>query len=485
MHRTIYGGVFGRLHDTFIGDRKFYRTVLALVLPVIAQSLITNLVNLLDNVMVGQVGTAQMSGVAIANQLIFVFNLAIFGAVSGASIYGAQFAGAGDWEGLRQTFRFKLLIAIGITAVAVCVMALFAEPIISLYLKGEGAAADAAAMLSYGKQYLSVMVFGLLPFALTQCYSGTLRETGKTVLPMLAGIAALLVNLIFNYLLIYGKFGFPELGVEGAAIATVLSRFVELGIVVIYTHARKKAFFFMKGVYSTFRIPRKLAGSIALKSLPLLANELMWSLGMTTLMQIFSTRGLMVVAGLNIASTITNLFNVFLFSIGTAVAVMVGQALGANNITLAKRYVWKLTFFSVSICVIIASALAIFSGSISHIYKASEDVRQLAAVFMRTSALYMAFNAVTHCCYFSMRSGGKMFMTVLFDSVYTWAVCVPYAFLMVHYTGLSIEIVYPLCYLTDMLKSIIGVFVIRRGHWAKNIIDVDGISMSEIPAVSD
>ncbi len=479
MQQTLNNGVWNRFRNTFIGDKKFYRTVLALVLPIIAQNLISNFVNLLDNVMVGQVGTLEMSGVAIANQLIFVFNLAIFGAVSGAGIYGAQFAGAKDWEGLRQTFRFKLLVSFGITIVGVSVIVLFDNPIISLYLTGEGNPADAASMLLFGKQYLHIMLWGLLPFALTQSYSSTLRETGHTMLPMLASMTAVLVNLVFNYILIYGKFGFPKLGVEGAAIATVLSRFVELGIVAIRAHSNHKKFFFMKGVYRHFRIERKLAGSIATKSLPLLANELFWSLGMTTLMQIFSTCGLMVVAGLNIASTITNLFNVFFISTGVAVGVMVGQALGANDICLAKRNAWKLIFFSVGICVVIGSALAISSGFIPNIYKTEAPVRLLATGFMRTSAMYMVFNGITHCCYFTIRSGGKTFITMLFDSVYTWVICVPFTYVMVRYTGLPIELLYPLCYLTDVLKCIIGVLVVRTGHWAKNMVDCKAQTVTE------
>jgi putative MATE family efflux protein len=470
MQQTILMGAMHRFRDTFIGDRKFYRAVLALLLPVIAQNMLSTFVNLLDNVMVGQVGTVQMSGVAIANQMLFVFMLAIFGAVSGAGIFGAQFAGAKNWEGLRQTFRFKLLVALAITVISVMVMILFDDPIISLYLTGEGKASDAAAMLLYGKQYLHVMLWGLVPFALTQCYCGTLRETGETVLPMLASIAAVLVNLTFNYFLIYGKCGFPELGVEGAAIATVLSRFVEFGIVAVWTHSHRKKYFFMKGIYRHFRIERKLAGKIAVKSLPLLVNELFWSLGMTTLMQIFSTCGLMVVAGLNIASTISNLFNVFFMSTGTAVAVMVGQALGANDIPLAKRYSWKLIFFSVCICVVLGSALALSAGVIPNIYNAEPEAKRLATVFMRTSAMYMVFNAVTHCCYFTMRSGGKTFITMLFDSVYTWVICVPYTYLMVRYSGLGIELLYPICYLTEVLKCTIGVLVVRSGRWAKNMV---------------
>ncbi len=482
MQQAMSRGVWSRFHDTFIGDRKFYRAVLALVLPVIAQNILSNFVNLLDNVMVGQVGTIEMSGVAIANQLIFVFNLAIFGAISGAGIFGAQFAGARDWEGLRHTFRFKLLVALGITAIAVGIMIFFDDPTISLFLTGDGDPADAAAMLVFGKQYLHIMLIGLLPFALSQCYGSTLRETGETLLPMIASISAVLVNLTFNYLLIYGKLGFPKLGVEGAAIATVLSRFVELGIVVIWSHAHRTRFVFLKGIYRNFHIGRKLAGQIASRSLPLLVNELLWSVGMATLTQIFSTCGLMVVAGLNIASTVSNLFNVFMISTGVAVGVMVGQALGANDIPLARRCAWKLIFFNICICVVIGSALALSAGVIPNIYNAEPAVRRLATVFMRTSALYMVFNAVTHCCYFTIRSGGKTFLTMLFDSIYTWVICVPYAYLMVHYTHLPIELLYPLCYLTEVVKCIVGVLIVRTGRWAKNMVCADGIRSSEIAA---
>ena len=431
--------------------------------------------------MVGRVGTIQMSGVAIANQLMFVFYVTIFGAVSGAGIFGAQFAGAKDWEGLRQTYRFKLFVALGVTAIGAAVMFFLDDPIISLYLKGEGAAADAAAMMFYSKQYLHLMLFGLLPFALSQCYSSTLRETGETLLPMVASVTAVLVNLLFNYLLIYGKLGFPRLGVEGAAIATAFSRFVELGIVAVRVHTRRRKFFFMKGIYRSLRIGGKLAGNIARKSLPLLLNELLWSLGMIALMQIFSTCGLMVVAGLNIASTISNLFNVFFISMGMAVAVMVGQALGANDILLAKRYAWKLIFFSVSVCILLGAVLALCADFIPGIYRTTDEVRRLATWFMRVGAIYMPFNAIIHSCYFTIRSGGRTFITMLFDSVYTCAVCVPYAYFMVHYTGLSIELIYPLCYLTDVLKCVVGILIVRSGSWAKNMVKHNPLAAADLP----
>lgn len=478
MQNSLAPGLWPRFKGTFLGDKPFYRTVLAIILPIIVQHTVSNFVSLLDNVMVGAVGTLHMSGVAIANQLLFVFNLAIFGAVSGAGIYGAQFVGARNWEGFRQTFRFKLIVALIITGICGAILLRWPDALISLYLTGEGSAADAAAMLHYGRQYLNVMLWGLIPFALAQVYSSSLRETGETLLPMASSLAAVVFNVVFNYFLIFGKCGFPELGVTGAAIATVLSRFVELGVVLVFTHVNHRKFFFMKGVYRTLRIGKELAADIAGKSMPLLLNELLWSMGMITITAIFSTCGLMVVAGLNIATTITNLFNVFHLSMGMAVAIMIGQSLGANDITLARKQVWKLIFFSACVSLAIGAVLALCADYIPRIYNADADVRHLAAVFLRTGALYMVFNAIAHCSYFAIRSGGRIFTTMLFDSIYTWVVCVPYTYLMVRYSGLNIEVLYPLCYLTEVVKCFSGLLVVRLGYWARNMV---GVPAQETP----
>lgn len=470
MNQPVSKVLYRKLRNTFIGDRKFYITVFMLVLPIIVQNTISNFVNLLDNIMIGRVGTAQMSGVAIANQLIFVYNLTIFGGLSGAGIFGAQFFGAGDQEGLRNTVKFKLWTVVVTYAVAVILFLTSGEHLISLYLTGKGDAAERAAMLQYGKSYLHIMIWGLLPFSLTQVYSGTLRETGETMLPMKASMAGVLTNLCLNYILIYGKLGFPALGVEGAAIATVISRFVELTIIVVYSHRHTEKFEFIEGLYRTLRIPKNLTFNIIKKGLPLLLNELLWSLGMTTLTQIFSTRGLNVVPALNITSTITNLFNVVFISMGSAVAIMVGQALGANDIPRAKQTAWRLIFFNVCICIVVGGVLIALSPVLTYIYNTTEDVRMLAIRFMQTSAIYMAINAVSHCAYFTIRSGGKTFMTFLFDSAYTWVIFVPFTYILTHFTSLDILILYPVCYSADIVKSIIGVIVVKSGYWAQNMV---------------
>jgi len=208
------------LKHILIGDRAFYAMVLSILIPIIIQNAITNFVNLLDNIMVGQVGTEQMSGVSIANQLMFVFNLCIFGGISGAGIFSAQYHGADNQEGVRHCFRYKLYLSALLIGAALAVFLLRGEFLITRFLHDDSASGRIEITLSHGTRYLHVMLWGLLPFTLTQVYASTLRETGETRLPMFAGIAAVFVNLVFNYLLIFGHLGFPKLGVEGAAIAT-------------------------------------------------------------------------------------------------------------------------------------------------------------------------------------------------------------------------------------------------------------------------
>ncbi len=463
--------VFQRFKRTFVGDRAFYQAVSRLIVPIIIQMFVTSFVNMLDNVMVGRLGTDEISGVAVANQLVMVFNACIFGAVSGPGVFGAQFFGADNMEGVRNTFRIKLWVCFLILVAAAVAVLGFGPALIGLFLKGDGDPASAERMLVFALEYLHISLLGFLPFALTVCYSGTLRESGETRLPMMAGIAAVLVNLAGNYLLIYGHFGFPKLGVEGAAIATVLSRFVELGIVVYAVHLRRIGrFSFMHDVYHTLKVPFGLLKSVLRKSAPLLFNELLWSVGIATLVQSYSLRGLNVLGALNIAMTVNNLFNMFFLSMGNAIATMVGQHLGANRMEEAKRDAWRLMAFSVAMCLVIGSLMAALSPYFPRLYDVGEDVKQLAARFIVAMALLMPLHAMAHACYFTLRSGGSTLMTFIFDSAYVWAVNIPLARLLVHRTALPIEWLYPLCELAGLTKLILGVLIVRSGIWVKNIV---------------
>ena len=454
----------------YIGDRAFYRRVLGVAIPIIIQNGITNFVNLLDNIMVGQVGTVPMSGVSIVNGLLFVFNLCIFGASSGAGIFTAQFHGSGDHKGVRHTFRFKFMTCILLSLAGAAIFLTGDKDLIGLYLTGEGDAATAAEVLSYGLDYLSVMIWGFLPFALCNAYASTLRETGETIVPMLGGICAVLVNLVLNYVLIFGHFGAPQMGVQGAALATVISRYVELAIVAGWTHRNSEKKPFIKGAYRSLYVPGALLKSIVRKGMPLLINEFLWSTGMAFLNQCYSTCGLDVVPAMNISSTLYNLGSVAFLALGNSVGIIMGQMLGSGaseqEVRDANR---KLMFVSISSGVVFGSIMAIFSGLFPNLYNTTGEVRKLAAMLICINALMMPFNSYTNATYFTLRSGGQTTVTFLFDSCFMWVVCVPLAYVLSRFTDLPILPLFTICVGTDLIKCVLGAIMLKQGKWIQNL----------------
>ena len=453
----------------YIGDRQFYRRVLTVMIPIMIQNGITNLVNMVDNVMVGQVGVLETNGVWVINQLLFVFNLCIFGAVSGAGIFTAQFYGNGDHKGVRDTFRFKLLSALLLTGAGVLLFLCCDRTLIGLYLQGEGSAADIAGTMDFSRSYLRIMLVGLVPYALSQCYSGTLRETNNATLPMVAGAVAVGVNLSLNWVLIFGKLGLPALGVEGAAIATVISRFVELGVLVVWTCRHKVRHPFLEGAFRSLRIPRALAGQILRKGLPLMLNETCWAAGMAALAQCYSVRGLILVSANNIAQTFHNVFSVAFVAVGVAIGIILGQQLGAGKQKEAMDSARKLIAFAVFLSAAIAVVYMVCALFIPSFYNTTDEIRRLATQLMWIAAITMPLDAFANSAYFTLRSGGKSFITFLFDSVFAWCVVVPSVFILSRYTGVSILVLYAVGHGLSLVKDIIGYVLVKKGIWIRTL----------------
>lgn len=457
-----------KLH--WLYDRKFYRHTLYIAVPIMIQNGITNFVSMLDNIMVGQIGTTQMSGVSIVNQLLFVFNLMIFGGLAGIGIYTAQYAGKGDQEGIRITFRMKLILAAVLVAVGLIVFLTSGVRLASLWLSGGASKADLAETLTAAHHYLLVMCIGLLPFALSQVCADTLRELGETMTPMKAGLLAVAVNLIGNYILIYGKLGAPALGVVGAAIATVISRLAEASSLVIWLLRHSERFPFVHGIFSHFHIPLGLAKTISFRAFPLLLNETLWSLGQTVLSQQYSLRGLMAVAAFNISNTIANVFNIAFIAMGSATAIILGQELGSGKAgDEVKRDAHRLAFIAVVLCLFSGSLLFAISGLFPQIYNTSSEIRSIATGLIRVSACFMPVYAYENAAYFTLRSGGKTWITFLFDSCFVWVATLPLAALLTHFTSLPIIPLFALVQTADFIKMMVGFFMVRSGKWIHNL----------------
>ena len=394
--------MFKKYKEKFIGDREFYANLIRLIIPMIVQQGITSFVSLLDNVMVGRLGTESMSGVAIVNQLLFVFNLTIFGGLAGASIFGAQFYGKGDHKGVRYALRFKLIFSV------------------------------------------------------------------------LMAVIAIVTNFVLNYILIFGSFGAPRLGVVGAAIATVIARYIEAIYLILHTHRREKTFIFAQDLYKSLYLPGAVVKKILLTGTPLMLNELFWRIGTTMISQSYSTRGLTVVAATNIAGTVWNLFCVIMFAMGNAVSIIIGQQLGAGEIEEAKRTDNKLLFFTVVLHIGVGALIAITAPFIPLIYNTTPEVQRLTTELLLVSGAALPIQAFAHVTYFTIRSGGKTFITFLFDCVFTWLIPLPIAFFCSRYTALSIIGIYALVQFADIIKVIIGSILLRSGIWANNVVsDVD------------
>ena len=458
------------MFKNLIGDRAFYKKILALMLPIMIQNGITNFVNMLDNVMIGAVGTAQMTGVSIANQLFFVFNLCIFGTISGAGIFGAQFFGKNDHDGVRHTFRFKLVFGALITLFFIFLMTFFGESLLMMYMQGDQGATSAEAALLYAKNYMRIMLVGLIPYAAVQCYSSTLREGTLPLLPMLSGISAVMINLMLNYILIFGKFGAPALGVSGAAIATVISRFAEFVIVVIFVHGNKAKYPFMRGVYRSLYIPAELIKGLLIKALPLMINETLWSSSVAMVNQCYSVRGLDAVAACNISQTFWNVFSIAYMSLGIAVGIILGQMLGANKLDEAKQSSYKMIAFSCAIATTVAILFSVCAEFIPLVYNTEPQIRRLATRLMQITAMSMPFDALTHASYFTLRSGGKMLTTFFFDCGFAWIGNVLTAFVLSRFTSLSFLWIFAAVHLVSIAKAAVGIRLVRKGGWIKNII---------------
>ncbi len=451
-------------------NKTLLKTVFMVAFPIMVQNGFTNFVNLLDNIMVGRLGTEQMSGVAIVNELLFVYNLCIFGGFSGAGIFTAQYFGKGDPEGVRNTFRFKLVLGSILVCGAVLIMTFFGRDLIGFYLNESADGGDLAAAMHSGLLYLDIMLIGLPGFALAQAYSTTLRECGQALVPMQAGIAAVVVNLGLNYVLIYGKLGFSALGVRGAAIATVISRYIEAAIIMVWTHRNTDSQPYAKGLYRTLRIPRTLVSRISSKGMILLLNEALWSMGMTLLAQCYSMRGLNAVAGVHMAETINMLFKVVFLAFGSSVGIIVGGLLGAGKLEEARETDKKIIMLSVFISFFVGLVMISISKLFPKLYNTNEVARAIATSLIITQGICLPIEAFKNATYFTLRSGGRTFITFLFDGFYVIAVSFPVVFVLSRFTDASVLWLFVSVQITGILKCILGFILVKRGVWIRNIV---------------
>ncbi len=450
-----------------IGSKSFYKSIIAIAAPLVLQQLLTSSVQLVDNLMVGSLPNSELGSVAIINQLYFVVILITFGAMGGAGIFSAQYFGSKDFDKLRQTFRFKIVIGFLLAFLSFVIFSIFSSPLI-------GAFTDNDVIKGNSEIYLKVIRWSAFPWILNVAIASTFRETGVTKPLLKISIVAILTNTVLNYLLIFGHFGFPELGIYGAAIATLIARGVEFSLSVLLVI--KKGHIFNSRVFEMLKISPKLFSSILIMAFPLMLNEALWSGGQTVFFYAYTSRGTDALEAVTISSTISQLVFVTFGGIATAVAVMVGNTLGKNELEQAKDNAKKLIAFAVMIAIGAGIILFILSFFVVDFFNASQASQAIARFNIRINALFIPVFSFNVAMYFTLRSGGDTKSTFLMDAGYMWVVPVPIALVLAHFTQLPVTLMFLIVQSMDIPKMFFGLSRYRKENWVKNLAIDEKIS---------
>ena len=451
------------MNQTYMKEKPILPLLLSMALPMVISMMVNSLYNIVDSYFVARISEEAMTALSLVYPIQnFITSVGVgFGIGINAAI--SFFLGAQDQKkadaAATQGLFLSVIHGIVLTVVTIAVMPLFLQ----IFTKD-------VTVIQMGNAY-SRIAFGFsIVISLEITWEKIFQAVGRMRVSMICMMSGCIFNIVLDPLLIFGIGPFPELGVAGAALATVIARYIEAFIIIVWAHSHTGQNLYLKGAYTGFGIPGEELKAIIVKGFPLMLNEVLWAAGMTAVTQCYSVRGLEVVAGLNIATTITNLFNIIYLQLGSCISIVVGQYLGAGELEEAKDADNKMIVFSVFCCVIVAGLMLVVGGFFPQIYNTTEEIKALATSFIAVSAMIMPFCSFSHASYFTLRSGGKTMVTFLFDSVFTWIVVVPAAFLLAHFTGLGIVGVYFLVQATELIKVVIGYRMVRSNVWLVQLV---------------
>lgn len=448
------------------GPRSFYAEALRIVIPVMLQQLITSMISLVDNFMVAGLGDAKMAGVNVANQINFVYLVVVNTACIAGGIYLSQHRGAKDEEGMRQAFRFKLILATAISAIHLCLCLAMPELLIGLMLGGNR---EGDEIIREGAHFLRLSALGSLPFALSAAIGSSFRDVGKTRPPLAISSTAAVLATVLNWLLIYGKLGLPRLEVEGAALATVTARCLEAFLFIAWTARSRPAFAF--GPRRILAVDRALFRSMLAKSAAMFFSETAWVISETIITAIYNGRGgAETVAGMAAGWTVANLFFLVFPAIHTATGVLVGATLGAGRLEEARcKGRWILAgsaVFGLAAGLVAVSSTAIVPLVFSNLSMAARGVTVGLIVVI---GCYLPLWALLNGQFALSRAGGDTAMGVWVDVGVTYVVFIPAAFMLSTWTSLGPVALFAVAKISDIPKALVAYWWLRKGHWVKNL----------------
>ena len=448
----------------YFGSKEFENKAIKIALPVMFQGVISNLINLLDNVMVGQFGKFALSGVSSANRYYMVASFGMSGLLGAASVFLAQFLGADDKKHMKQSFRYMVLFSSILIVPVVLFGFLFPELVIAFFT-------DDASTIAIGSVYLRAVIISFIPHTISSCISSAMRAVGETTIPMIISVATIVVNIICDFSLMFGFGPIPALGLVGSAYGTFIARILEV-ILFLVVLLYKKLPFAIKP-WSLFKIEFNLIKNITVKAFPLLLNEILWASGMAALFKFYATRGPDVMAGYAIAGTVSDIFFTWFGGMAVAITVLVAQNLGANKIDKAKENGYHMIGLSLKMAVLFAIIMFTSAFIMPHLYDVDIETKQLATNFIQIMSCFYFLYVINCACYFILRAGGEMKLTMIFDSVFMWVVNIPVVAIMAYLTNFNIYVLYIVGQATDIPKLILAYVLVKKETWLNNLTEMD------------
>lgn len=442
-------------------ERQFYKAMLAIALPIGIQNLITFAVSMADTMMLGSLGEVQLSASAIGNNLFFILMVLMFGLGGGASVMTSQYYGKKDMEPIHKIMSIMYRVCIVITLTFVGIAVFIPRQFISIFTTDQ-------AVIEVGIKYLRIVSIGYVFYALTNCTITVLRSVKTVKISMVVYSISLVVNVFFNWVFIFGKLGASPLGVQGAAIGTVIARITEFTIVIIFMlFYERKIHLKLKHIIS---IDKLMVRDFMRNCTPVLFNELFWGLGASMTSVVVGRMGTEVVAANSINSVANQFVTVFIFGIGSAAAVIIGNTIGEGNYEKAKEYASTITVFSLVMGVISAAIIYVMRPYIVELYNVSQETKLIAIDIMSATSLIVIFQSMAvNTMMGVLRGGGDNKFVLINDVIYMWLIAIPFGFIGAFVWKLPIAVVFLIIKSDEILKTIASIIRIGSGKWINDI----------------
>jgi putative MATE family efflux protein len=445
----------------FFSDREYYRRLVKVGLPIALQQLIMSSLNMVGVIMIGQLGAAPVAAVGLANQIFFLLNLMLFGITSGSAMFTAQLWGKRDVRNIRKVLGLALTLGLIVGTFFLIIAEVFPVQALSIYSRDP-------VVIALGSSYLQIIGFSFILYAISFCYSAVLRSTGDVQTPLFVTITALSLNTLLSYALIFGKFGFPPMGVQGAAIAVICSRVVECTGLLFLTYRKNSPA--AGKLNELFSYDLAFARRVLKPVLPVVANEMLWSLGITAYSIVYARMGTDEIAAMNIVASIDQMALVVFNAIGHACAILVGNRIGAGDEEQAFRYAARSEAIGILGGIGIGSIILVSAGPILSIYNVPPTVIEYAYHVLTIVGLLLWLRASNSILFIGIfRSGGDTRFAFLLDGIIIWVVGVPLAFAGAFIFHLPVYWVYFLVMSEEITKWSLGMYRFFSRKWIHNL----------------